>query len=499
MGCASSTPASQAKEEIVQLQFEELDGSKSCRTGKGSAVAPDQALAILKEGNSRYVASKAPSATLQSRRQALSDDGQLPLVAVLSCADSRCPVENIFSLAAGDVFVCRNAGNTVAQAEGSVVASMEYCMQNLKTQLLVVMGHTKCGALKGAVASIPAADAPEPKQDASVLENYLVALTPAAKQAKAELPRASVQEVEERAIRINVKNTMGKILEVSEPLRQMVDAGRIKVEGAIYDITTGKVEFIGGPPAPAPLSVRTGKSASVPGPEALATLKAGNARYAGGHAPAATPKGRIQALSSDGQLPMAAVLGCADSRCPVELMFGVAPGDIFVCRNAGNAIAKAEASVVASMEYCMAHLKTKLLVVLGHTKCGALNGALASIPAADAPPKANASVLEQYLVALTPAAKQARAELPRAPDAEVAELAIRINVKNTMRSILEISKSLRQQWESGDLMIEGGIYDITTGKVEFIGGPQNVGNLRSLELVEQPNLTPQSSSCCQWC
>eukprot|EP00419_Tripos_fusus_P031635 CAMPEP_0172777582 /NCGR_PEP_ID=MMETSP1074-20121228/201468_1 /TAXON_ID=2916 /ORGANISM="Ceratium fusus, Strain PA161109" /LENGTH=368 /DNA_ID=CAMNT_0013614503 /DNA_START=134 /DNA_END=1236 /DNA_ORIENTATION=+ len=368
---------------------------------------------------------------------------------------------------------------------------MEYCMQNLKTQLLVVMGHTKCGALKGAVASIPAADAPEPKQDASVLENYLVALTPAAKQAKAELPRAPVQEVEERAIRINVKNTMSKILEVSEPLRQMVDAGRIKVEGAIYDITTGKVEFIGGPPAPVPLSVRTGKSASVPGPEALATLKAGNARYAGGHAPAATPKGRIQALSSDGQLPMAAVLGCADSRCPVELlkagnaryagghapaatpkgriqalssdgqlpmaavlgcadsrcpvelMFGVAPGDIFVCRNAGNAIAKAEASVVASMEYCMAHLKTKLLVVLGHTKCGALNGALASIPAADAPPKANASVLEQYLVALTPAAKQARAELPRAPDAEVAELAIRINVKNTMRSILEISKSLR--------------------------------------------------------
>merc|ERR1719464_1056695 len=225
---------------------------------------------------------------------------------------------------------------------------------------------------------------------------------------------------------------MNKILEVSGPLRQMVEAGKMKVEGAIYDITSGKVEFIGGPSmqAPVPALVRTGKSAFVPGPEALATLKAGNARYVGGHAPAATPKGRIQALSNDGQLPMAAVLGCADSRCPVELMFNVAPGDIFVCRNAGNAIAKAEGSVVASMEYCMAHLKTKLLVVLGHTKCGALNGALASIPAADAAPKPDASMLEHYLVALTPAAKKAKVEVPFAPDPEVAELAIRINVKN---------------------------------------------------------------------
>merc|ERR1712137_1235608 len=99
---------------------------------------------------------------------------------------------------------------------------------------------------------------------------------------------------------------------------------------------------------------------------------------------------------------------------------------MFVCRNAGDATAKAEASVVACMEYCIAHLNTKLLMVLGHSKCGALNGPVASIPAADAPPKANASVLEQYLlVALTPAAKQAGTELPRAPDAEVAEPAIR--------------------------------------------------------------------------
>jgi len=290
---------------------------------------------------------------------------------------------------------------------------------------------------------------------------------------------------------------MSKILEVSGPLREMVQAGKIKVEGAIYDITTGQVEFIGGPPsvqAAVPALVRTAKSDYVPGPKALATLKAGNASYASGQAPAATQKSRIQALASDGQLPMAAVLVCADSRCPVELMFNVAPGDIFVCRNAGNAIAKAEGNIVASMEYCMAHLKTKLLVVLGHTKCGALNGALASIPAADAAPKADASALEQYLVALTPAAKQAKAELPRAPDPEVAELAIRINVKNTMRSIVQISEPLRKQWQSGDLLIEGAIYDITTGRVEFIGGPEKTG---IFEPTERPN--SQTNPCCSWC
>merc|ERR550532_1369370 len=226
------------------------------------------------------------------------------------------------------------------------------------------------------------------------------------------------------------------------------------------------------------LEVRTGKSAFVPAPEALAALKAGNARYVDGQAPSAILNSRILALAKDGQLPMAAVLSCADSRCPVELMFNVAPGDIFVCRNAGNAVVNAEGSVVASMEYCMAHLQTKLLVVMGHTKCGALKGALASIPAADGKPKPDASMLEHYLVALTPAAKQAKAELPFAPDEEVVELAVRSNVENTMRSILELSKPLRTQWESGDLMIEGAVYDITSGKVEFIGSPKNVDILK---------------------
>jgi len=241
---------------------------------------------------------------------------------------------------------------------------------------------------------------------------------------------------------------------------------------------------------------RAEMSAVVPAPEALAALKAGNACYVGGHGPSAIPNSRILASANEVQLPMAAVLSCADCCCPEELIFNVAPGDLFVCSNFGNAIAEAAGSGVASMQYCMAHLRTKLLVVLGHTKCGALKGALASIPAADAAPKPDASMLEQYLVALTPAAKKAKAELPFAPDTEVAELAIRINVKNTMRSILEVSKPLRQQWESGDLMIEGGIYDITTGKVEFIGGPQKTGNA---EPTERPNFSAESNPCCRWC
>merc|ERR1712100_277457 len=80
-------------------------------------------------------------------------------------------------------------------------------------------------------------------------------------------------------------------------------------------------------------------------------------------------------LADDGQSPMAAIIGCADSRVPIEIVFDAQPGDLFVLRNAGNTCMCAEGSIVGSAEYCIGHLHTPLIVVLGHTKCGALAGA----------------------------------------------------------------------------------------------------------------------------
>jgi len=176
-------------------------------------------------------------------RRALAEDGQLPMAAVLGCADSRCPVELLFNAMPGDIFVCRNAGNTVTQAEGSVVASLEYAVGHLQTKLILVLGHTKCGAIKGAVASLPAASGHSP--GTSVLQDYLVALTPVAQQAKDELPEGtSDDEVSAHAVKVNVRSTMERILQYSSPLREQVEKGEILVLGAIYDITTGRVEFL---------------------------------------------------------------------------------------------------------------------------------------------------------------------------------------------------------------------------------------------------------------
>jgi carbonic anhydrase len=222
------------------------DGSQreqAPRTAKSDFVPASEALARLREGNERFVAGEQPRVVQGDLRRALAEDGQLPMAAVLGCADSRCPVELLFGAMPGDIFVCRNAGNTVTHAEGSVVASLEYAMCHLQTKLILVLGHTKCGAIKGAVASLPAASDHSP--GTSVLQDYLVALTPVAQRAKDELPEgASEDEVSTHAVRVNVQSTVERILQYSSPLRERVEAGEVLMLGAIYDITTGRVEFL---------------------------------------------------------------------------------------------------------------------------------------------------------------------------------------------------------------------------------------------------------------
>lgn len=220
------------------------------RVASSDPVPPAEALQALKDGNARYVASQTPKVVQQGLRQELSDNGQLPMVAVVGCADSRCPPEVLFDQLAGDVFVLRNAGNTVTQNEGSVVASLEYCIGPLKTQLVLVLGHTKCGAIKGATSMVGEdGKIAKPSQNAGVLEKYLIALAPTAKQAKAELkPGATADEIAAHAVKVNVFHTVDRILEYSEPFRKAVSAGVVEVHGAVYDIDTGKVEFLGESP-----------------------------------------------------------------------------------------------------------------------------------------------------------------------------------------------------------------------------------------------------------
>merc|ERR1712151_111751 len=117
-----------------------------------------------------------------------------------------------------------------------------------------------------------------------------------------------------------------------------------------------------------------------------------------------------QALAQYGQNPFATIIGCADSRCPIEILFDVQPGDIFVLRNAGNTCTHAEGSMVGSVEYSVGHLHTNLVLVLGHTRCGAIAGATSTAMSVKSKPKkddAHASTLDKLLRGLRPMALQA--------------------------------------------------------------------------------------------
>lgn len=125
-------------------------------------------------------------------RNALVDMGQAPHTAVIGCADSRAPLETIFDAMPGDIFVLRNAGNTCTHAEGSMVGSLEFSTGKLGAQLILVLGHTKCGAVYGATnAYLKAKLASEVSSVNSALEGLLLDLAPVAEKALADMGSSS--------------------------------------------------------------------------------------------------------------------------------------------------------------------------------------------------------------------------------------------------------------------------------------------------------------------
>jgi len=222
--------------------------------------------------------------------------------------------------------------------------------------------------------------------------------------------------------------------------------------------------------------VRTTKDEPVPPGEALALLKAGNDRFAKGDALMVRapigPKGRAS-LVDNGQRPSAIILGCADSRVPIDTVFDSQPGDLFILRNAGNTLTCAQGSVVGSMEYAVEHLQAKLILVLGHSKCGAIAGAtkvMLERQATGGAAKAEESALEKLLAGLAPVAQETMAQLPAGADeATIAASAIKTNVTHSMASIMKFSTLITERVRSGDVEIHGGIYNLKTGKVEFLG------------------------------
>ena len=160
-------------------------GKHGLRTTADAPMSAEDALIMLKAGNERFAAGAPLSKhSTAKQREALVAHGQAPHTAILGCADSRVPVDTVFDAMPGDLFVLRNAGNTCTHAEGSMVGSLEFCAGKLGSKLIMVMGHTQCGAIAGAAKTYLAnKDSKDTKSAGSALEGLLMGLADVAEQA----------------------------------------------------------------------------------------------------------------------------------------------------------------------------------------------------------------------------------------------------------------------------------------------------------------------------
>lgn len=204
--------------------------------GAGS-YAHATALTMLRDGNARFVGGK-PNYPHQSaaRRTELAEKGQKPFATVLSCSDSRVPVELLFDQGIGDLFVVRVAGNV---ADTDEIGTIEYGAEHLGAPLLVVLGHTKCGAVTAVTEG-----AKLPGSIPKLVDN----IVKPAKQVKAVNPGKNAAEVLPQVIEANIWQSIEDLFAKSKIVHHLAKTGKLKVVGALYDLGTGEVSFLGSHP-----------------------------------------------------------------------------------------------------------------------------------------------------------------------------------------------------------------------------------------------------------
>ncbi len=196
-----------------------------------AALSPEKAIEILKKGNERFVNNlKANRNLLQQVNE--TSTGQHPFAVILSCIDSRTSAELIFDQGLGDIFSVRIAGNI---ANEDILGSMEFACKVAGAKAVVVLGHTKCGAVKGACDDVKMGNL-------TILLDKLKPAVNAEKTITANRTSANSEFVECVAS-LNVKLTMDEIKKKSPVLKEMIDKKEIAIVGGMYDVETGAVEF----------------------------------------------------------------------------------------------------------------------------------------------------------------------------------------------------------------------------------------------------------------
>ena len=196
-----------------------------------NAITPSMALELLKDGNKRFMSNLKVNRNLLQQANETSD-GQHPFAIILSCIDSRTSAELIFDQGLGDVFSVRIAGNIINE---DILGSMEFACKVAGSKIIVVLGHTKCGAIKGACDHVEMGN----------LTALLSKIRPAVDdETKTKKNRTSANgDFVENVSTINVKRTVKSTTERSPIIKEMIESGQIGIIGGTHDITTGQVTF----------------------------------------------------------------------------------------------------------------------------------------------------------------------------------------------------------------------------------------------------------------
>jgi len=222
---SSNQSAMEAEEEVKGLVEDVLTAEQQ------AALTPDEVITMLKEGNERFMINDLTERN-HSAQVRKSTNAQYPKAIVLSCVDSRVPVEDVFDRGIGDIFVARVAGNFVNE---DILGSMEFATKVSGSKLILVLGHEHCGAVKAAVDDVKLGN----------ITPMLEKIKPAVESVEYSGDRTSKNaEFVHMVCESNVHLTIEQIREDSPIIKEMEDNGEVKIVGAVYDMDNGEVTFL---------------------------------------------------------------------------------------------------------------------------------------------------------------------------------------------------------------------------------------------------------------
>jgi carbonic anhydrase len=199
-------------------------------------LTAQEALTRLQEGNKRFVEGKSNYNSNDARRRNELVDGQTPFAIILGCSDSRVPAEIVFDQGLGDLFVIRIAGNIVAPSQ---IGSIEFAVETFQTPLVVVLGHTRCGAVAATLNQIRQPQASRSQHLRSIVERIRPAVEPLS-EIRTDL---TPEQLLERAIRSNIRMSVNQLRHGSSFLEEIHDSGSLWIVGAEYSLESGEVDF----------------------------------------------------------------------------------------------------------------------------------------------------------------------------------------------------------------------------------------------------------------